>query len=52
VLRTYFLVQETHADYHHPIAVVGKLVHQKSHWQKTKNTSEPQNEFVVSNTVH
>jgi len=27
---------------------VGKLVHQKSHLQKTKNTSKPQNQSVVS----
>jgi len=27
---------------------VGKLVQCKSHLQKTKNTSEPQNQFVVS----
>ena len=27
---------------------VGKLVQWKSHLQKTKNTSEPQNQFVVS----
>ena len=23
----------------------------RSHWQKTKNNSEPQNQFVVSNAV-
>jgi len=27
---------------------MGKLVQQKSHLQKTKSTSEPQNQFVVS----
>jgi len=30
---------------------VGKLVQWESHWQKNKNTSEPQNQFVLSNTV-
>jgi len=30
---------------------LSKFVQQKSHWQKTKNTSELQNQFVVSNTV-
>jgi len=30
-----------------PIACVGKLVQWNSHWQKTKNTSESQNQFVV-----
>jgi len=28
-----------------------KLVQQRSHWKKTKNTSELQNQCVVSNTV-
>jgi len=27
---------------------VGKPVQQKRHLQKTKNTSEPQNQFIVS----
>jgi len=30
---------------------VGKLVQQTSRWQKTENTSEPQNQFVVSNNA-
>jgi len=34
-----------------PIAGVGELVQQKSHWQKIKNISETQKQFVVSNAV-
>jgi len=30
---------------------LSKLVQQKNHWPKTKHTSEPQNQFVVTNTV-
>jgi len=30
---------------------VGKLIQRKCHWEKIKNTSELQNQFVVSNTV-
>jgi len=30
---------------------VGKLVQWKSHLQKTKNTSEPQKQFVVSTQI-
>jgi len=33
------------------IAGVGELVQQKSHWQKIKNISELQKQFLVSNTV-
>jgi len=34
------------------ISGLGKRVKQKSHWKKNKNKCEPQNQFVVSNTVH